>query len=155
MHKTIRGLAVLTATTGAFAATTLVPAEAAVQTLRYDRQVGVCESSKTDLPVDFTIRPGDRVTLSAGSDIWSGVWFQNRTGPSGRLGEYGDNTRYPLPGARKFSLLVKMDGGYRYAGSSFSRTAINYYDQTIGLRINDDVPGNGNGCFSVKVKVYR
>ena len=155
MHKSIRGLAVLTATAGAMAATTVAPAEAAIQTLRYDQQVGVCESNRTDLPVDFNIRQGDRVYLSAGADIWSGVWFQNRTGPAGRYAEYGDNARYPLPGARKYSLLVKMDGGYRYAGASFSRAATNYYDQTIGLRINDDVPGNGNGCFSVRVSVYR
>jgi hypothetical protein len=44
---------------------------------------------------------------------------------------------------------------YRYAGSSFSRTATYAYAQTVKLRINDDVPNNGNGCFAVLVRVYR
>lgn len=153
-HKLAKALAV----TAAAAATTglaVTPAEAATPTLVYDQQYGVCESFTTDLPVDFNIHPRDTVSITAGSDIWSGVWLQSRTGPAGRVGEYGDNAKYPLPGERKFALLVKMDGGYRYAGASFNRNATYLYDQTIKLRINDDVPKNGNGCFSARVRVYR
>jgi hypothetical protein len=153
-HKLAKALAV-TAAAAATAGLAVTPAEAATQTLVYDQQYGVCESATTDLPVDFNIHPRDTVWISAGSDIWSGVWFQSRTGPAGRVNEYGDNAKYPLPGERKFALLVKMDGGYRYAGSSFTRSATYLYDQAIKLRINDDVPNNGNGCFSARVRVYR
>lgn len=134
----------------------VAPADAALpKVLVYDQQFGVCESATADLPVEFSIRPGDQVSITGGADIWSGVWFQDRTKPEGRLNEYGDNAKYPLPGARKFALLVRMDGGYRYAGASFSRVATYAYDQSIKLRINDDVPRNGNGCFSAVVRVYR
>ena len=154
-HKLAKALAV-TAAAAATAGFAVTPAEAATpQTLVHDQQYGVCESFKTDLPVNFNIHPRDTVSISASSDIWSGVWFQNRTGPAGRWNEYGDNAKYPMPGERKFALLVNMDGGYRYAGASFYRTASYFYDQTIKLRINDDVPGNGNGCFSARVRVYR
>ncbi len=93
------------------------------------------------------------MSLYATGDVWSGVWFQDRTTPTGRP-QAADNV-YPMPGKPKYALVVKMDGGYRYAGTSFVRTATYAYDQTIKLRINDAVPRNGNGCFSVSVRVYH
>jgi hypothetical protein len=158
LRNSIRRISVLTAATSVAVGLAAIPATAAVkapQRLVYDQAYGVCESSRVDTPVDFIVHPGDRVALTAGGDIWSGVWFQDRTTPAGRPNEFGDNQQYPLPGARKFALLAKMDTGYQYAGTSFSRTATWAYDQTVKLRINDDVPNNGNGCFSVQVRVYR
>jgi hypothetical protein len=157
--STARSIALLTATAASAAGLATVataPAEAApvVKVLVYDQELSVCENDASELTVDFPINKDDRVSLAAGGDIWSGIWFQNRTGPAGRSNEYAENRTWPLPGARKFALLVKMDGGYRYAGESFNRTATDPY-QRFALRINDDVPNNGNGCFSVAVKVYR
>jgi hypothetical protein len=153
----VRNVAVLTATAAAAAGLATAPAQGAtpvVKVLVYDQELSVCENDTAEVTVDFPINQNDRVSLAAGGDIWSGVWFQNRTGPAGRPNEYAENRKWPLPGARKFALLVKMDGGYRYAGDSFTRTATDPY-QRFALRINDDVPNNGNGCFSVAVKVYR
>lgn len=156
MSKSIRRASALIAATGLLTGLAAVPASAATsQTLVYDQAHGICESYRVDTPVDFVVRTGDKVSLAASGDIWSGVWFQDRTTPAGRLNEYGDNARYPAPGVRKFALLAKMDHGYQYAGTSFTRTASYAYDQTLKLRINDDVPANGNGCFSVRVRIYR
>jgi hypothetical protein len=158
MRNIIRRTAVLTAAASAAVGLATMPANAAVATaptLVFDRQYGVCESNYGEVLVDYGVRTGDQVSITAGADIWSGVWFQDRTTPAGRVNEYGDNWRYPMPGERKFALLVNMDGGYRYAGNSFSRVASYAYDQTIKLRINDDVPNNGNGCFSAMVRIYR
>ena len=40
-------------------------------------------------------------------------------------------------------------------GTSYVRFATSSAAQNVALRINDDVPGNGNGCFSANVKIYR
>jgi hypothetical protein len=157
VRATVRNVALLTATAAAVGGLAAAPAQAAtpvVKALIYDQELSVCENDASELTVDFPINKDDRVSLAAGGDIWSGVWFQGRTGPAGRSNEYAENRNWPLPGARKFALLVKMDGGYRYAGESFTRTATDPY-QRFALRINDDVPDNGNGCFSISVKVYR
>jgi hypothetical protein len=157
VRRTVRNIAVLTATAAAAAGLATAPAHATtpvVKVLVYDQEHSVCENDTSELSVDFPINKDDRVHLAAGGDIWSGVWFQSRTGPAGRYNDYADSRKWPLPGARKFALLAKMDGGYRYAGDTFTRTATDPY-QRVALRINDDVPDNGNGCFSVAVKVYR
>ena len=92
-------------------------------------------------PGETAVEGGDAVGKT--TQIWA---FDNM---------YADSANYPLPGARKYGLLVKMDGSYRATGTSYTRYATSYGIQPLSLRINDDVPGNGNGCFNVNVKVYH
>ena len=138
------------------------PAQAATQSLAYDHQVGVCESQRGDLSLPVFAQKGDRVVVTASSTIWSGVWSEPRYTAVGKTTQiwafdnmYADSASYPLPGARKYGLLMKMDGSYRATGTSYTRYASSYGIQSLALRINDDVPGNGNGCFNVNVKVYH
>lgn len=154
--------AVASAATALVATAGAAPAQAATQSLEYDHQVGVCESQRGDLNIPVFAQKGDRVVISASSTIWSGVWSEPRYTAVGKTSQiwafdnmYADSASYPLPGARKYGLLVKMDGSYRTTGTSFTRYATSYGIQALALRINDNVPGNGNGCFNVNVKVYH
>lgn len=146
--------ATLAATAGAGAAHAVEDPKGSTKTVVYDRQFGVCEQLGNDIYLPFEVRRDDLVRVTATGDIWSGVLFQGRTGPEGRR-ENADTMRYPMPGVPKFALLVRMDGGYRYAGNSFTRTAGSVFSQQLAFRVNDDVAGNGNGCFRVDVRVYR
>jgi len=151
----------------AAAALVATPAQAAddkgsTQTLRAEHNLGICESQSGDVTLPFSVYRNDRVVVSAGSTIWSGVWGEPRVTPVGKTSKmtifdnmYADSGYYPLPGARKYGLLLKMDGSYWATGTSYSRFASSSTGQQVALRINDDVPGNGNGCFSVNVKLYR
>ena len=156
--------AVVSAATALVATVGAAPALAdkgSTQTLRAEYNVGVCESHAGDFRLPYSVSHNDRVVVTAGSTIWSGVWGQPRWTPVGKTTSslfdsmYADNARYPLPGAPKFGLLLKMDGSYWPTGTSYVRFATSSTAQNVSLRINDDVPGNGNGCFSVNVKVYR
>ncbi len=153
--------AVVSAATALVATAGVAPASAAGTVLVADHQVGICESQRGDLNLPVYAQKGDRVVVTASSTIWSGVWGEPRYTAVGKTTQlwawdnmYADSSNYPLPGARKYGLLVKMDGSYRPTGTSFSRYASSYGIQPLALRINDDVPGNGNGCFSVNIKVY-
>jgi hypothetical protein len=161
-RRTALATAVVSATAALVATAGAAPAQAATQSLEYDHQVGICESQRGDLSLPVFAQKGDRVVVTASSTIWSGVWSEPRYSAVGKTTQiwafdnmYADSSRYPLPGARKYGLLVKMDGSYRATGTSFSRYASSYGIQPLSLRINDDVPGNGNGCFNVNVKVYH
>jgi hypothetical protein len=159
--------AVVSAATALVATAGATPAQAAddkvsTQSLRAEHNLGICESQAGDVSLPFSVYRDDRVVVSAGSTIWSGVWGEPRVTPVGKTSRmtifdnmYADSGYYPLPGARKYGLLLKMDGSYWATGTSYSRFASSSTVQQVSLRINDDVPGNGNGCFSVNVKLYR
>jgi hypothetical protein len=157
--------AVVSAATALVATAGAAPALAdkgSTQTLRAEHNLGICESQSGDVPLPFAVYRNDRVEVTAGSTIWSGVWGEARVSPVGKTTKmtiwdnmYADSSYYPLPGARKYGLLLKMDGTYWPTGTSYTRFASSYTGQQVSLRINDDVPGNGNGCFSVNVKLYR
>ena len=63
---------------------------------------------------------------------------------------------YPLPGANTGELLARLgSGAYQIVGSG--KTIVNHTGvrQTIYLKRNDNVPGNGYGSFSVNASVYK
>jgi hypothetical protein len=163
-RRTALATAAVSAATALVATAGAAPAHAdksSTQTLRAEYNVGVCESHAGDFPLPFPVSQNDRVVVTAGSSIWSGMWGEQRWSPLGKTTSsifnsmYADNAMYPLPGARKYGLLLKMDGSYWATGTSYVRFASSSTTQNVALRINDDVPGNGNGCFSVNVRVYR
>jgi hypothetical protein len=94
------------------------------------------------------LQPGEsiRITPDPAKQIWAGVAFTGSNGPEG----WTDAAPpwFPLPGARKFSLLVNTGSGWRYVGAS-PMTVQNTTGavQWLRLRVNDDVPDNGSGQF--------
>ena len=127
------------------------PAQAAQHGLVTHRDLSVCEYNH-DVDTGSVVRPGDRVVLSASGTIWTGWWFIGRNGPQG-LGFNGEYD-YPSPNDPADSLLYKVGGSYHYAGTGTDFVSSEPSGR-LRLRINDNVPGNGNGCFSVSFDLYR
>lgn len=113
-------------------------------------EVGVPESATSVNAA--TLLPGERVTVAPdpASRIWAGYWLTGDNGPQGwtDLAPPG----YPLPGARRFSLLLNTGLGWRYLGS-VTTTVQNRTGspQALRFRTNDDVPGNGSGQFTANL----
>jgi hypothetical protein len=120
--------------------------------LHASRRIQVNEGD-ADVDTAIDVRAGDTLIFHAWGSIWAGVWFTGNNGPRGWYNRDND-PKFPLPGAHPFQLLGKLDTGYFEVGS-YAR-----FDQTpnqghLFLRINDDVPGNGNGAFQCQVMVYK
>lgn len=94
-----------------------------------------------------------RVTPSTTDTIWAGVWFTGRNGPAGWTTTAPSG--WPVPGARKYSLVGRMgNDAMSYVGAS-ERLFWNHSSGTtkrVRLRVNDNVPGNGNGAFKVYIR---
>ncbi len=116
------------------------------------RRVQVNESN-WDVSTSIDVRQGDTLIFSAWGSIWAGVWFTGNNGPRGW--NWRDNDpKFPLPGAHPFMLLGKLDTGYFEVGS-YARLDQTANQGRLWLRINDDVPGNGNGAFQCDISHYR
>jgi hypothetical protein len=129
----------------------LAPA-AHAQTLITSRSMSVCEF-QYDVDTGVYVQPGDRLVVSASGTIWDGFWFIGRNGPQG-LWFNGDSFDYPSPADPAASLLLKTGANYHYVG-----TGTDFVDGDpagrLRFRINDNVPGNGNGCFNVSFQLLR
>jgi hypothetical protein len=106
-----------------------------------------------DVNTHLQVEQGDTLILHAWGQIWAGVWLTGNNGPKG-WDNVDNNTKFPLPGSHPFGLLGKLDTGYFYVGE-FNRIDQATDSGTLFLRINDEVPGNGNGAFQCIVQVYR
>lgn len=123
--------------------------------------------------VDFSVRerdgvvePGifvqenDTVRVTAGGEIWAGVWLTGRNGPEG-WNRIENNASFPLPGSRPFALLYKVvENGadassvrWRWMGPSLELAA--WAPARMLFRINDDRPGNGSGQFDCHARIER
>ena len=94
--------------------------------------------------------------FSAHGTLWSGVLLMPANGPDG-IAEKAPSG-WPLPGAPKFGLLGKWPNTpWKFLGSNGSLDAYtpSATGETITLRINDDVPGNGSGGFLVDVAIVE
>src|SRR5215203_2464212 len=126
------------------------------ETLVVDKIVMVPESA-ADVNTGVDVHKGDRLVVSASGTIWAGVLpgppFEYRNGPQGSDKKDCD-PKFPLPCSNPYSLLGKLNGSYFYIGSGIDQIQKSG-DSRLYLRINDDRPGNGNGAFTVDIKVYR
>jgi len=127
-------------------------------TLVADKYVAVSES-EYDVDTGIDLLNGCDVDIAASGSIWSGVWFTGRNGPEGWHG-YVAGPDKPLPGSPPFSLIGKTaQDGYFFIGAGLHQTFFNATVPNEGtrlyLRINDDVPNNGNGQFMVHVQVWK
>ena len=78
----------------------------------------------------------------------------------GGHGRHGTKPGFPQTGVAPYCLLGKTaEDDYFYIGKGLRRTYLNQSEgpgeTDLYLRINDDVPGNGNGAFSVHIQVWR
>src|SRR5262249_44114611 len=106
----------------------------------------------------FTIRTGDRFSISALGQVWSGVFATGFNPPEGWY-TWKTPTKgigFPNEEVHPFSLLYRIGGNSsRFAGSSVPAT--DYQESTGGLDllINTNNSNNGSGCFKVNVTVER
>ncbi|TQS39797.1 hypothetical protein [Cryptosporangium phraense] len=96
---------------------------------------------------------GDSVNIVGSGRIKSGVFLTGWNGPQGWT-DISYDSKFPSPSSRVYSLLVSVDGRWRYVGVG---TSFTYTGRGSGmiLRTNDDVPGNGEGSFRAEVQVVR
>lgn len=130
----------------------------APMTLVVDRAFGVPEASAgVDTGIDLL--PGDDFALEGSGQIKSGVLFTSWNGPEGWTNVDHD-PKFPLhegPDARPFALIARLAGlPWFYVGAQRARAP--YVDgsrRRLQLRTNDDSPGNGEGAFTCRVRVWR
>jgi hypothetical protein len=118
-----------------------------------DKTVSVPEASAVvDTGIDLL--PGDGIMIDASGSIWAGVWGTGSNGPDGWVGWSGAGK--PLTSAAPFSLIGSIgSGGLFFVGNTFESAPSLAGTSRLFLRTNDDVPGNGSGAFTVRVRVYR
>lgn len=118
-------------------------------------QTFTVHESDFDVNTFIDVQPGDRLVFSASGEIWAGVWFTGNNGPDG-WDSIENSSIFPLPGSHPFSLLGRLGSRYFFIGQGLQRaqTEIGVV-RRLFLRINDDVPGNGNGAFTCQVQVFR
>jgi hypothetical protein len=95
------------------------------------------------------ILPGDDVTITAGGNIWAGVFAAPCNGPSGWTDEMAGGT-FPLPGAAPFSLIGRIGpSGWMYVGPTGGapwRAENVAWAASLELATNDDNPSSGDDC---------
>lgn len=151
----------------------LVPMPDLSQKPSIDFRVIVSED-RTDVFTGVYLRDGDVYEFSEISgSIWAGVIGTGNNGPNGWDGiEY--DTKFPLHGgmdpvnAHPYCLLAKLNNYFFIGANGIGKQRFLYpmhngflelVDTIQGvplhIRINDDAPGNGNGSFSCRLKVWR
>jgi len=119
------------------------------------KSVQVCENS-SGINAGLALFNGDTIAISAGGLIWSGFWFTGSNDPNGWVGRIAGSS-FPKPGVAPYSLLASFAGSpgswfLEGTGSRFQLVADSQV-YTMFFRTNDDVPGNGSGCFNVRIDV--
>lgn len=150
LQKIVAATVLIPATAGAGLAAA-GPASAAGQVLITSRTLPVCEY-QYDVDTGTYVQPGDRLVVSATGTIWTGWWFIGRNGPQGLW--FNGDYDYPSPTDPADSVLLKTGGSYHLAGTGTDFISADPAGR-LRFRINDNVPGNGNGCFSVSFQLYR
>jgi hypothetical protein len=111
-----------------------------------------------DVATGVTLFKGHELQIDATGDIWAGVPLDPRNGPQGHPRLIND-ARWPLhtgidPAANAFCLLGRLNGYFRI-GEGMPRTRWRYHaERPLFLRVNDEGPGDGNGQFDVRIRVW-
>jgi hypothetical protein len=136
-----------------------------------DLTVAVPESESGWLPT-VTLQRDERADITAQGSISAGGW-RPPNGPDG-VGQLAPSAEapcpwcaplpYPLPGAFKYSLVGNLGDGANgpkfFVGSSVhvipALTGPSYMWPSfrLNLRPNDNLPGNGSGAFTVRIRVF-
>jgi hypothetical protein len=134
--------------------------------------------NNSDVYTGINLKSGDIYEFSEiKGTIWAGVALTGRNGPDGWIDRVDYDVKFPLHGgmdpvnAHPFCLLGKLKT-YFFIGSrgrGKERFIYPRYQDIQGtlpdgnpadgmplyLRINDDSPGNGNGNFSCRIRVWQ
>jgi len=121
----------------------------------------VTEEAGNREPVDsLWIEPGDRVSITASGDIWSGKFLVPSNGPDGT--DDNADSSFPVPYEPKYGLIARVGSGdWFFVGAGHTVSAYQIGDGgRLQLGTNDDRPSNGNegredGGFEVSVRRER
>ena len=147
-------------------ATSLAAKPAGAQETKVEDTNYTVNESTSIVATSTRVKKGDRVVFTASGTIWPAGFsnpFYPPTGPEGysQMADCGNtNSNWPAPCEWKFSLIgqlepINRDDGWFYIGTGGQRIYSKDEQGYVYLRINDDVPNNGDGSFGVNVKVYR
>ncbi|HYV05544.1 MAG TPA: NBR1-Ig-like domain-containing protein, partial [Blastocatellia bacterium] len=120
----------------------------------------VPEDNWGEIDTGVDIGFGEWATISATGEIIPDPFWPILTGPEG-LDLVTDSIFFPLPGARMFSLVGRIDPTENYNSSFFyvgrsNATKINLNPpKRLFLTINDDWPGTGLGAFTCRIQVWK
>jgi hypothetical protein len=130
-----------------------------VDTLMCDVTLQVRAQDTGDIATGITLFNGHEIQLEANGQLWAGAVGVDANGPAGSPGRMADDPTWPLhtgidPAATQYCLLGRLNGYFRI-GDGIGRTRWRYPEaRPLFLRVNDDVPGDGNGQFSVRIRVW-
>jgi hypothetical protein len=117
----------------------------------------VSEAS-ADVDTGIDVAPGDQLEFRAAGRIWAGVILTGENGPNG-WDRIEHSAAFPLhgePDGFPFALLGRIQG-YFFIGDGRSLGTREWIGPPgrLRLRVNDDVPGNGDGRFTCTVTLFR
>jgi len=120
------------------------------------RQVTAPPINEFDTNVDsgIDLGPNEFLTITGTGMINAGVFLGGDNGPEG-WNSIENNSAFPLPGSRPFSLLGILDGQKFYIGRSAATTERFTSNKRLFLRTNDNVPGNGSGAFNAQIQAWK
>ena len=116
-------------------------------------------SNGTPRNTNIRIGDGDKLTITATGDIWSGVALTGENSPKGWInaalpGDREADQTHPVPGAPPFSLIAGYDNAnWFYVGESATVVFDQASPATLWLSINDIDHQRGSGFFTVNVLI--
>jgi hypothetical protein len=99
----------------------------------------------------LTIQTGQRLVISAGGSVWSGIWLTGENGPGG-WGDWQAGNDAPLSGEPPFSLLGRLDAQTFFVGSDL--TWVHSGPPAKLYFLINDHRRIGSGSFNVRVDVF-
>ena len=120
------------------------------------RQAASPPINEFDASVDsgIDLGPNEFLAITGTGMINAGVFLGGDNGPEG-WNSIENNSSFPLPGSRPFSLLGILDSQHFYIGKSAATTENFTTPKRLFLRTNDNVPGNGSGAFNAHIQVWK
>ena len=116
--------------------------------------IGFIRESDTLRDSGLDVGPNQWPVFTGLGEIWAGIIFTGNNGPHG-WNAIENNSAFPLPGSRPFSLIGILDNQTFYIGRSNAlRTNFSSFKRLF-FRTNDDVPGNGSGEFHCGVQLWN
>jgi hypothetical protein len=108
----------------------------------------------TNVDSGIDLGPNEFLAITGTGMINAGVFLGGDNGPEG-WNSIENNSSFPLPGSRPFSLLGILDSQKFYIGKSTATTERFTSNKRLFLGTNDNVPGNGSGAFNAHIQVWK
>ena len=108
----------------------------------------------TNVDSGIDLGPNEFLAITGTGSINSGVFLSGPNGPEG-WNSIENNSAFPLPGTRPYSLLGILDSQKFYIGKTTATTEKFTTPKRLFLRTNDDHPGDGSGAFNAQIQVWK